>query len=242
MPPAPAQRGPWAVVLVAANDVLNVRAEATPNAAIVAKLQPKAKGVMGTGRGQQVGNAEWREVTVDGRAGWVNAAYLTDDVPVADFTADARITRLLDSLANALERKVDVTELLGDRGFYLATYDRPKYHAPKKARALFTSNEAIKFNGPACEACEEGSFTKVVGGWFLDAYRDPDRTLHFGQWREGGNASARLPTRLSGFPFVTVYDPGDIPDAPDWLAMTVFFEYRLGTPRIIGLAVNAWSP
>jgi len=240
--PAPALRGPWAVVLVAANDVLNVREAPRADAPLVTSLSPTSRGLAGTGRTEVVGRAVWREVTTGGRRGWVNSAFITPDVPSGRLRTDARVGRLLDALASAADTKADVADLVSPRGVYVAAYRTPKWYPPAEARALFTSRTLAKFDGPACEACLEGTFADVIGGALLDAYRDADKELTYGVWKEGGNASARLPTRLAGFPFVTIYDPGDLEDAPDWLAVSVFFEYVDDAPKVVGLALNAWSP
>ena len=240
--PAPAPRGPWAVVLVAANDVLNVRAEADASSAIVGRLEPTARNVTGTGRAQVVGSATWREVRVDAQTGWVNAAFLTEQVDPSRFAADPRIPEMLDGLQRSIEGSGDPSALLSPRGLYLAVFDPVAWLPPAKTKVLWSSEIASDYNGPACEKCVHGTARKVVGERFLDAYVDPDRELSFNRWKAGGNASVRLPAKLAGFPFVTVYDPGDAPDVPDWLGVTVFFEYLEGHPSIVGLVLNAWSP
>lgn len=240
--PAPAPRGPWAVVLVAANDVLNVRAAPRADAAIVAKLEPSRTGVMGTGRAERVGRAIWREVRLGDKTGWVNSAFVTPQIDAARFARDARVVALLDALEGAARSRADIGPLVSERGLYLSVYTLPEWLPPARARALFTDETKRTFDGPACEGCVQGSLRDVVGEAFLDAYDDPDRELSFGAWKAGGNASARLPAKLAGFPFVTVYDPGDLPDAPDWIAVTVFFEYVDDAPKLVGLVLNAWSP
>lgn len=240
--PAPALRGPWAVVLVAANDVLNVRAAPDADSAVVHTLAPTARDVQGTGQSRTIGRAIWREVEVGNKTGWVNSAYLTESVPTERLSQDPRVPRLLDALRDSVRAGEDLAPLISTRGLYLSVYTSPKWLPPARARTLWMDTQPRTFDGPACEACIQSTYRKVVGEGFLDAYEDADRELSFNRWKAGGNASARLPTKLSGFPFVTVYDPGDVADVPDWRGVTVFFEYLEGRPTVVGLVFDAWSP
>ena len=73
-----------AVVGVAHDDVLNVRAAPGTDAAIVAELAPTAMGITAAGRARSLPESIWYEVEVDGVVGWVSSAFvgflgLTDD-------------------------------------------------------------------------------------------------------------------------------------------------------------------
>lgn len=242
-PAAPAPTGPYAVVLVAPGDVLNVRAEPDPAAAVVGTLGPAARGVVATGERRPVGSAEWAQVRVGAATGWVNAAYLTEDVDAMRFKGDDRVLTLLASLSGAIRSRGSMAGLLAPRGLYISHFDPPRRLRPDEAAALWADTTRRSFNGAACgEACVQGTFREVLGEAYLDAYDDADKRLGFDEWLEGGNPSAKLPAVLAGFHFVTVYDPGDQPDVPDWEAVTVFVEYVEGAPRLVGLARNAWSP
>ena len=244
-PPAviPPPTGPWAVVLVAPDDVLNVRAAPEPAAAQVAVLRPDARGVVGTGERRAVGGAEWLRVQVGTETGWVNAAYLTEDVDAARFRGDDRVLTLLASLSGAVRSRGSMATLIAPRGLYLAHFAAPRRLPPADAAALWADQTRRSFNGAACgEDCVQGTFREVLGEAYLDAYEDADKRLGFDDWLQGGNASAPRPAVLAGFHFVTVYDPGDEPEVPDWEAVTVFVEYVAGTPKVVGLARNAWSP
>jgi len=62
---------------VAADDQLNVRAAPSATAQKVGALAFDAKAITATGASRQVGRAMWFEIIVEGRKGWVNAAYVT---------------------------------------------------------------------------------------------------------------------------------------------------------------------
>ena len=73
-----------AVVGVAHDDVLNVRAAPGTDSTVVAELEPAATGLIGTGRARSLPQSIWFEVEVEGVTGWVSSAFvghlgLTDD-------------------------------------------------------------------------------------------------------------------------------------------------------------------
>lgn len=245
-PPAPSpvavQR--WAVVLVRGDDVLNQRAEPNSEAPLVQALAPNLRGIEATGRTTEVGAALWREVRHGGKTGWVNSAFLTPDIKAARFEADPRVQSVLQAWVQAVEQGADTASLLSPRGIYLSHFGAPKWYPPAKARALWADPSPAAFNGPACgDACLQGSAREVVGQRLVRAYQASDRQLRFAWWKTDGNASAlAAPAQLVGFRQVTIYDPQDQTDVPDWGTATVFFEYVDDAPKVVGMAFNAWSP
>lgn len=89
LPGEPIDFGPQAgdevaVVGVAHDDVLNVRAAPGTDSEIVAELPPTATGLIATGRARSLPESIWFEVDADGVTGWVSSAFvgylgLTDD-------------------------------------------------------------------------------------------------------------------------------------------------------------------
>ena len=80
----PAAGDQVAVVGVAHDDVLNVRAAPGTDSDVVAELEPIATGLIGTGRARSLPESIWFEVEVEGVTGWVSSAFvgylgLTDD-------------------------------------------------------------------------------------------------------------------------------------------------------------------
>ncbi|WOF74243.1 hypothetical protein QMT40_001890 [Parvibaculaceae bacterium PLY_AMNH_Bact1] len=65
------------VINVAANDQLNIRAEPSATAEITGTLSFDAKAIKTTGVARQIGRATWVEIILEGRKGWVNAAFVT---------------------------------------------------------------------------------------------------------------------------------------------------------------------
>jgi hypothetical protein len=80
----PAAGDEVAVVGVAHDDVLNVRAAPGTDSEVVAELEPTATGLIATGRARSLPESIWFEVEVEGVSGWVSSAFvgylgLTDD-------------------------------------------------------------------------------------------------------------------------------------------------------------------
>ena len=80
----PAAGDVLAVVGVAHDDVLNVRAAPGTDSEVLAELAPTATGLIGTGRARSLPESIWFEVEAEGVTGWVSSAFvgylgLTDD-------------------------------------------------------------------------------------------------------------------------------------------------------------------
>ncbi len=79
-----------AVVGVAADDVLNVRAAPGTDADIVTTLAPLATDVIATGAVRQLPRSFWAEVEADGTRGWASVAFLAYLGPTDDVTEQVR--------------------------------------------------------------------------------------------------------------------------------------------------------
>lgn len=78
-----------AVVGVAADDILNVRAGPGVDFDVVAELDPLATGVTATGHNRSLdGGGIWAEVETDGETGWANVAFLSHLGSVDDITTE----------------------------------------------------------------------------------------------------------------------------------------------------------
>lgn len=85
----PQEGATLAVVGVAADDVLNVRAAPGTQYEIVAELEPLADDLTATGHNRQLDDGSiWNEVTVGGETGWANSAFLAQLGDVGDITSE----------------------------------------------------------------------------------------------------------------------------------------------------------
>lgn len=81
--PAAAQEPPretWRVTGVAPDDVLNIRETPDPNAPILGRIPPDARGIRGFGcEDAGPGGQEWCRVKYGDAVGWVRGRYLSPD-------------------------------------------------------------------------------------------------------------------------------------------------------------------
>lgn len=91
------------VVGVAADDVLHLRSGPGTDFASVDDLEPTAGGLRATGRNRLLADSAWAEVVVGSTVGWANLAYLAQQGPTADVTADLREQPVTDSVVGLAE-------------------------------------------------------------------------------------------------------------------------------------------
>lgn len=102
--PAPSGASPevYAVVGVAGDDVLNVRAGPGVAYSIVGAIPPYGTGVRVTGDGQDVGPSSWAPVVYGDVAGWVNTRYLARQVGQLDAAIAAAVAARANEIVQAL--------------------------------------------------------------------------------------------------------------------------------------------
>jgi hypothetical protein len=228
--------GPYAVILVAANDVLNIRSKAGTNSTIVGTFPPTFTGVMRTGPTAKVGNALWVEVTRPdgGGTGWVNSYYLTEYV-VPTTVCDPKIMTLLDNLGKAV---------LNSDGKLMASLVSPLHGVDIW---LWRSGNVINFDAehfrwvfgstyrhnwgknPASGAITRGPFHDVVLPALVDVSKNAHeiRCNHSGV--PGWNTNAWL-DQYSNITVYSIYKPG-----ADWRTWLAGFEYINGNPYLFAL-------
>lgn len=77
-----------AVVAVAYDDTLNLRAAPGTDRAILATARPTENDLVATGRQRLLPNSIWYEVELDGTTGWVNSSFVAYMGGTDDFTAE----------------------------------------------------------------------------------------------------------------------------------------------------------
>ncbi|MEW6587136.1 MAG: SH3 domain-containing protein, partial [Nitrospirota bacterium] len=141
LPGAPS--GPYAVILVAMSDVLNIRSAPGAGNPIVGSFSATATNVMRTGPSSTVDGDLWVEVQKpSGGNGWVNSHFLTEYVAPAAFCASASVNTLLASLDTALTTNngVQLSGLVSPRHgmtVYLWRYGNPITFGQDDARWVF---------------------------------------------------------------------------------------------------------
>jgi len=229
--PAVVPKAAFDVVFVGANDVLNVRATPTADAALVHALAHDARGVRATGEETVVGSARWVKLETPSGAGWANASYLSTATSSTSFVAEEMIGALA---------KGDLAPLLGPRGLYVFDYGTERHFAA----AALASAQKSKWNGPGCgENCREGTFHEIIGAPLAEVLARADHQLATDRILKGGNASARPPAKLANLRYVSVLDPGTVAhDHLDWRAFTLYFEPSESGWKWVAIVPDQWSP
>lgn len=233
--PAPSSKK-YAVVFVASDDVLNVRAEPNASAAIVTTITHDGKGVVATGKRSD----DWMEVSSGDKQGWVNSRFLAEEVAFDE----AKAQQKLDAFLNVVKAKGDLTPVVSARGLYVSYFGPLQHFAPAALPGLLKSEEKKMWTGPACdEPCDEGTFYEQVAAPLVDLWSKADKQIRAGVWQKGGNASADPPAGLSNFHFLSVFHQGSqANDFLDWRTYGVYFDHRDGEPSVIALVPDQWSP
>jgi spore germination protein GerM len=239
------------VVLVASDDVLNVREDPGVTAPIVGAL------VLGvivekTGLTEVVGSSVWEQIVTPLGDFWVNGRFLGAVVTASDFANDDRVTALLDEFASIIASKGDLRQVTSQRGLYVSHNAAPIRFSPDELNGILTDPTTYKWPSAALgpdqlDEIPAKTFAEAITDSFLSAYDDPDTELSYNDPIAGGNgriAADAVPFEFRGFNYVGVYDPGDDPqyDGLDWSTWYVSIDYENGEPVIVGLTVDMWTP
>jgi uncharacterized protein YraI len=243
--------GVRSVILVASDDVLNVRSGPGVNNEIVATLSPATTGILLTGREYRVDSSTWLEISVDGSRGWVNEYYLAEPESAANPFTDAQAVDLADQIAAVFTDRGDLTEAAGPRGIVVAHHDRARPFT--NLDELLTDPTLYAWAGTGCapEECPDETpnltFAEGVADSFLDAWNDDDRHVAIDEVIPGGNGSLPefiVPTEFANLHYIAVKDPGDNPDfgGIDWFTWYLYFTYENEIPVLLGMSIDAWAP
>lgn len=231
----------FSVVLVEADDVLNVRVDPNAGSDIVATLPFDATGILLTGDEQPTDGGLWRELVEP--QGWVNSFYLT-----GERASDETILSAVADFAAALEASADLRPVVDDRGLFVISFDQPKRFAGLDLAVVMDDETLYSWGSPGCgvgECTTEATFADAVAGGFLGVYDDTDVVFSLNEPISAPNGrlpEAAIPDIFSNFGYVAIHDPGDDPafDGIDWTTWYVFVDGS--SNRVVGLALDQWAP
>ena len=236
----------WAVVLVAPDDVLNVRDE--PLGEIVSTLDPTATGVTTTGSTDTLDDgALWREVETDGETGWVNSRFLAEEIDDDTFasTAPEALTYALTSWAQN-GSGADWESVVGPKGFNVIHFDAIKTWPP--SQNPFLDQTVYDWGGEATgpgQPVASDTFANQVGASFAGVVGDQDLQTATNQPLQGPEAAPPfIPTQFQNFDYIAFHDPGDDPsvDGLDWTTWYVYFDWTGSSWVLVGMSLDAWAP
>jgi len=241
--------GPYAVTLIARNDVLNIRAGAGVNNPIIGSFARDAVNVMRTGPSQQADGAEWVEVLLpDGvNKGWVNSNYLIEYVSRETFCADARIPSLIEQLKQAVTSSNGtllgslVSEKHGLNMNYWASSTTVNYTSIT-AQTVFSDAQSINWgSGGGSGIGDVGTFAQIVQPQLVEVLNSPYQ-LNCDEIVYGASYTNVLQYQYANtnIHFYSVIKPPT--NVMDWKVWLVRIEYVNGQPYLFGTVHYVWEP
>ncbi|MBT8207884.1 MAG: GerMN domain-containing protein, partial [Acidimicrobiia bacterium] len=231
------------VVLVDADDVLNVRVAPGTDSTIVGTLEPGTR-VTRTGDTAKVGTATWAEVQTPLGDHWVNGHFLAAEVRAPDFQQDVRVQEVVDDLARILDTGDDLREVVSQRGLTVIHHGDPVRYSFSAVSTLVDSTTERQWGVPdGVNPGPPATFVQAVGDSFLAVYDDPETTVERDEWHDTNlpDSANPIPFPLRAFHHVGLHSPGENPpvDSVNWY---VSLDYEDFEPRIVALTIELWSP
>ncbi|MFN2194629.1 MAG: SH3 domain-containing protein [Anaerolineales bacterium] len=240
----------YAVILVSAENFLNVRAGPGVDQEILGTLESNATGIQLTGEQEQVGEDLWVEIDRgDEPSGWVSKLYLTQQVPKNAFCSNAHIRTLARDFIQAVaqnDNELFASLVNPERGLNVRQIwsGNEIFFSPEQATGLFTSNQSVDWGtgeGSGEDSVEgnatpePGSFRKVILPELQDVisgdFTQACNTLEIGT-ATGGSQQFFWPYELSNLNYITLYRPAPEENRQDWRSWALGVEVINGTPYL----------
>jgi photosystem II stability/assembly factor-like uncharacterized protein len=237
--------GPYAVVNVAQNDVLNIRSAAGVSQPIVGYFASDATDVMETGATSSADGAAWVEVRKsDGVTGWVNAYYLTEYVTHAAFCADSRVLPLIEQVKQSMVQSNG--NLLGPIvspvhgvNMHLWAYGPGINFTQAAAANIYTNTTVYNWGGGPSGIPDTGTFNDVVRPKYADALNAPNRETYCDDLTKVFPLSRPWP--YPNIRFYNLYKPATGQNL-DFRTVLVGIEYVSGQPYVYSVVTIIWEP
>lgn len=239
--------GPYAVVRVALNDVLNIRSGAGASQPVVGSFPPDAVSVMRTGPTASADNATWWEVqNPNGGKGWVNSYYLTEYISHDAFCADARIPILIEQLKGSMNQSngdmfAGLVSPVHGTDVRLWAYDAAANYSTATAKNVFTSTTVFNWGSGPVGGTDygKGTFSQIIQPKMLEVVNAPNMETYCDNLTKVFPLSTPWP--YPNIRYYNLYKPasGQTFDFRTWL---IGFEYINNQPYLYGMVTIVWEP
>ncbi len=239
--------GPYAVVGVASNDVLNIRSGAGVSYHSVGSFAPDAINVMRTGSTANADNAAWVEVqNPSGGTGWVNSFYLTEYVTHDAFCADTRIASLLEQLKDSMDQSngdMFASLISPPHGVSIHrwAYEPPVVFSTDIAKTAFISTTSYAWGyGPrGGPDPETGTFAQIIQPKLQEVFNDSNLETYCDNLTNVFPLARPWP--YTNIRYYNLHKPssGQNLDFRTWL---IGIEYINGQPYLYALVNIQWEP
>ena len=241
--------GPYAVINVVENDVLNIRSGAGAGFPVSGSFAFNASGIMQTGLSAESDGDLWVQVqNPTGGTGWVNSAFLVEAQSGTAFCADSRVNTLLTSLGNALltSNGQNLASLVSPNHgvtVYLWRYGIPHTFKQGDARWVFSSTYEHNWgDAPGSGLATLGSFHQKVLPFLQDVFGSPYTLTCNSLGTAAQYGYHPWPVEYANVNYYTVFKPGSPGVDLDWRYWLVGVEYVKGQPTLFALIHFAWEP
>ncbi|MGE5463894.1 MAG: SH3 domain-containing protein, partial [Syntrophothermus sp.] len=245
--PTPAAlTGPYAVVNVAPNDVLNIRSGAGSSQPVVGSFPSEAVNVMRTGPTSSVEGAIWVEVqNPSGGTGWVNSLYLTESVSHEAFCADGRVPALIEQLKGSVNQSngdllSTIVSPAHGVDVRLWAYSPPINFNAATAGTVFTSAQIYNWgSGGGTGNTDFGTFSQVIQPKLQEVLNAPELETYCDDLTKVFPLSTPWP--YGNIRYYNLYKPasGQTFDFRTWL---MGIEYINGQPYLHSMVSIVWEP
>lgn len=241
------------VALVDRQDVLNARLSPGVDSEVYVGLVPEVTVIL-TGAEEVVSGSVWSEIDTYVGPLWVNSHFLAAFVARDVFRDDSRVADLIERFAEIIANRGDLRPVVSRRGLYVSHHDAPRRFRASTLETILSDPTTYFWASTGASASEIESsgapgrtFTEEVADSFVGAYGESDTVTTINEPITGGNgrlAADAIPFELQLFNYVGVHDPGDDPqfDGLDWTTWYVSIDYENGSPVIVALTLDQWSP
>lgn len=239
-------QGPYAVVRINPNDVLNIREDAGISYPLVGWFPPTTTNIMRTGPTKQVNGSQWVEVQrPDGGLGWVNAYYLTEYVTHDAFCADMRIAPLIDQLKQAVflsdaEQFASLVSPLHGVDIRLWAYQNPVNFSKDTAKTIFTSSTSYNWGSGPSGAPDIGTFANIIQPKMIDVFYASNKELYCDNLTKVYPLA--VPWPYPNIRFYNLYKPATSGVELDYRTWLIGIEYINDQPYLYGMVTVVWEP
>ena len=238
--------GPYAVVNVAENDTLNVRAGAGVSQPIIGYLSPDAADVMRTGPSTSVDGAAWVEVRRnDGLTGWVNSNYLTEYVTHDAFCADTRVLTLIEQLKQSMTQSngtllSPIVSPTHGVNMHLWAYGPGINFPPSKVANIYMDSTVYSWGGGPSGLPDTGTFNATVKPKYLEVFNAANRETYCDTLTKVFPLSRPWPYR--NIHYYNLYKPATPDVFFDFRTLLIGIEYFNGQPYLYSMVTIIWEP
>jgi hypothetical protein len=244
---SPALLGPYGVVFVKSNDVLNIRIGAGVGYPIIGKFSFDEAGVYRTGPSTVAAGATWFQVqNPTGGTGWVNSYYLTEVVGGSTFCGDSRIASLFAQLkqaVNASNGTLFASLVSPARGVdvRLWNYHAPVHYSPLQAAGVFTSTTQQNWGAGPSGIDTIGTFAAVIQPKLADVLN-----ASYESYCNNPKAASMFvqpwPFEYTNFNYYSLFKPGTPGIDLDYRQWMIGVDYVNGQPYLVAFIHIIWEP